>query len=465
MPEGGLSQSARDGSSPERPSEGYAWYVVGVLLLVYLFSFLDRQILSLMVDDLKIGLSIERDWQVAILMGPAFAVFYTIFGIPFGRAADTRSRKHIISIGLALWSLMTVGCGFARSFWQMGMLRVGVGVGEASLSPSAYSIIADYFDGSKLARAIALYSSGIYLGSGLAYLIGGQAISLLRGTDPWVVPLLGTIPGWQKVFLIVGLPGLLVVPLVLWTVREPIRRGLVASRAGDGNTVLPLSEVAAHARANWKALATHNVGFALLSFSSYGTGSWLPSMFKRVHGWDEAQFGLVYGSIVFFGSAGGAIFGGVLADWLAKRGYRDAKIRVGFFAAWLWLPFGIAFPILDDGALAMAVAAPAAFLASMPFGVAPAALQEMMPNNLRGQMSALYLFMTNLLGLAIGPLIVGATTDYVFSPELYGVAGIRWSLLWTTLFAHVVAALLLYRGMSEYRQARDRYEAAASRSA
>lgn len=437
-------------------SEGYAWYVVGVLLLVYLFSFLDRQILSLMVDDLKVGLAIERDWQVAILMGPAFAIFYTIFGIPFGRAADTRSRKHTIALGLALWSLMTVACGFARNFWQMALLRVGVGVGEASLSPSAYSIIADYFDGSKLARAISIYSSGIYLGTGLAYLIGGQAVSLFRETAPWEIPVLGMIPGWQKVFLVVGLPGLLVVPLLLWTVREPVRRGVVTSRAGDGKTALPLAEVYAYARENWKALATHNIGFALLSFSSYGTGAWLPSMFKRVHGWDVAQFGLVYGLIVFIGSAGGAILGGVVADRLAKRGYRDAKIRVGFFAAWSWLPFGISFPMLDDGNLAMAVAAPAAFLAAMPFGVAPAALQEMMPNNLRGQMSAIYLFVTNLLGLAIGPLIVGAMTDYVFSEQLYGIAGIRWSMLWTTLFAHLVATALLYRGMSEYRMARDR---------
>jgi len=443
----------------EGVTEGYAWYVVGVLLLVYLFSFLDRQILSLMVDDLKVGLSIERDWQVAVLMGPAFAVFYTIFGIPFGRAADTRSRKHTISLGLALWSLMTVGCGFARHFWHMAFLRVGVGVGEASLSPSAYSIIADYFDGSKLARAISIYASGIYLGSGLAYLIGGQAVSMLRGTTPWEIPILGMIPGWQKVFLIVGLPGLLVVPLVLLTVREPLRRGLVASRAGDGKTELPFSEVYSYAKENWKVLATHNVGFALLSFSSYGTGSWLPSMFKRVHGWDVAQFGLVYGLIVFVGSAGGAILGGVIADWLAKRGYRDAKIRVGFFAAWVWLPFGIAFPIIDDGALAMAVAAPAAFLAAMPFGVAPAALQEMMPNNLRGQMSAVYLFVTNLLGLAIGPLIVGAMTDYVFSEQAYGIGGIRWSLLSMTLAAHLVATVLLYKGMSEYRKARDRFEA------
>jgi MFS family permease len=180
-------------------------------------------------------------------------------------------------------------------------------------------------------------------------------------------------------------------------------------------------------------------------------------MFKRVHGWDGAQFGLVYGLIVFIGAAGGAILGGVLADWLAKRGYRDAKMRVGFIAAWTWLPFGILFPILDDGAWAMVVAAPAAFLAAMPFGVAPAALQEMMPNNLRGQMSAIYLFATNLLGLAIGPLIVGALTDYVFSEAEYGIEGIRWSLLWMTLAAHLIAAVLLYFGMGEYRKALDRF--------
>ena len=322
-------------------SEAYAWYVVGVLMVVYLFSFLDRQILSLMVDDLKTGLSLEYDWQVAMLMGPAFAVFYTIFGIPFGRLADTRSRKHIVAFGLAMWSLMTVGCGFARHFWQMGLLRIGVGVGEASLSPSAYSLISDYFDGARLARAIAIYSSGIYLGSGLAYLIGGQAVALLRGTEPWQLPILGAIPGWQKVFLLVGIPGLIVVPLLLLTVREPRRRGLVASRSGGAGTQLPIREVIAYARENWKALATHNIGFALLSFSSYGTGSWLPSMFKRVHGWDEATFGLVYGLIVFVGSASGAILGGVIADALKKRGYRDAKVRVGFFAAWLWFPFGI----------------------------------------------------------------------------------------------------------------------------
>ena len=454
--------SASSETEVEPRSEAYSWYVVGVLLVVYVFSFLDRSILNLMVDDLKIGLGIERDWEAAFLMGPAFAIFYTIFGIPFGRAADSGSRKHIIAFGLTVWSLMTFGCGFARHFWQMALLRVGVGVGEASLSPSAYSIITDSFDGKKLARAIAVYSSGIYLGSGLAYMIGGPAVDMLRGTAPWQIPIVGAVPGWQKVFLIIGALGLLVVPIVLFTIREPLRRGMIASKKAGVGTKLPFGEVVAYARFNWKALATHNIGFALLSFSSYGTGSWLPSMFKRVHGWEATEFGLVYGLIVFVGSASGAILGGVLADAMSKRGYRDAKVRVGFYAAWLWFPFGIAFPLMSDGISAMVLAAPASFLAAMPFGVAPAALQEMMPNNLRGQMSSVYLFVVNLLGLAIGPLIVGAMTDFVFSEAEYGIGGIRWSLLSITVAAHLMATVLLYHGMREFRAARDRFENGAT---
>ena len=453
-PQAGSDPIAAAGAPERAPqSSGYAWYVVGLLMLVYVFSFLDRQILSLMVGDLKAGLDLEHDWQVAILMGPAFAVFYTIFGIPFGRLADTAERRRIVAFGLTVWSLMTVGCGVARSFVQMALLRVGVGIGEASLSPSAYSLISDYFEKEKLARAIAIYSSGIYLGSGLAYMIGGRAVAALRGTEPWDLPVVGAVLGWQKVFWIVGLPGLLVVPLVLLTLREPARRGLMASRSGSAAQALPFSEVARYARENWRALASHNLGFALLSFSSYGSSGWLPEMFKRVHGWDVATFGLVYGLIVFFGSAGGAITGGIIADALTKRGVVDAKIRVGFFAAWLWFPFGIAFPLLESGFWAMVLVVPSAFLASMPFGVAPAALQEMNPNNLRGQMSAIYLFVVNLIGLAIGPFVVALMTDYVFTEAAYGLAGIRWSLLSTTTAAHLVATVLLFFGMREYRLA------------
>ncbi len=413
-----------------------------------------------MVSDLKTGLDLDRDWQVGFLMGPAFAVFYTLFGFPFGRLADNANRSRVIAFGLGVWSIMTVGCGVARQFWQMALMRVGVGIGEASLSPSAYSIISDYFPPAKLARAISVYASGIYLGSGLAFMIGGRAVASLRDTEAWSLPLVGLVPGWQKVFWIVGLPGLIVVPIVVLTLAEPVRRGLVAAQ-GDGAEpagrpiALPLSHALAFARRNWKALTTHHLGFALLSFSSYGSSAWLPSMFQRVYGWDIATFGLVFGLILFVGSAGGAISGGILADRLARRGHLDSKVRVGWIASMAWLPFGVTFPFLDDGVLAMTLVAPAAFFSAMPFGVAPAAIQEITPNNLRGQISSIYLFVINLVGLAVGPMLLALFTDYVFTEAAYGPSGIRWSMLVTTSVAHFGAALLLGRGLVEFRRLRS----------
>ena len=170
-------------TEPPYPSTRYAWYVVVILMVLYIFAFIDRQILSMMIGDLKEGLNLEKDWHAGFLMGPAFAIFYTLFGIPLGRLADTRNRRLIIAMGLGLWSLLTAGCGLAKNFWQMALMRVGVGVGEASLSPSAYSMIADYFPKDKLGGAIAFYGMGIYLGSGLAYVVGGQAITYYSGNS------------------------------------------------------------------------------------------------------------------------------------------------------------------------------------------------------------------------------------------------------------------------------------------
>lgn len=443
--------SASELQKPDYASPAYSWYVVIVLTIIYVFSYIDRQILSLMVSDLKTGLNLQYDWQVGFLMGPAFAIFYTLFGIPFGRLADRVNRKGLIAIGLTIWSLTTAACGFAKTFMTMALLRVGVGTGEAALSPSAYSIIADYFPPKRVARAIAFYGMGIYLGGGLAYLIGGRVVAMVRQTEPWVLPGIGTIEPWQKVFLIVGLPGLLLLPVLWLTVREPVRKGLLKTGKKSGAAV-PLREALAYLKTQWRTIATHNIGFALLAFSSYGTSAWLPEVFKRVHGWGAADFGLVYGAIVIVCGSAGVLSGGFFADWLSQRGYADAKIRVGFIAAWIWFPTGIAFPLLASDWLAMLLVVPTVFFAAMPFGVAPAAIAELMPNNLRGQTSAIYLFVINMIGLAIGPLVLALMTDYVFDLARFGEAGIRYSLLTTTAIAHLGATILLWRCMRLFRQ-------------
>src|SRR6202795_194603 len=211
----GSAAETRGGSRALR----YAWYVVGVLTLVYVFSFLDRQIFSLIVAPLRRDLHIS-DTQVSLLQGFSFAVFYTFFGIPIGRLADVYNRRTIIVLGLVLWSAFTAGCGLAGTFAQMLLLRMGVGVGEAALSPAAYSLITDYFPRERLATALSVYSMGIYVGSGMAYLLGGLVVAYASTQAMWTIPLLGAVHPWQIIFLLVGLPGIAVAPL-LFTVNQP----------------------------------------------------------------------------------------------------------------------------------------------------------------------------------------------------------------------------------------------------
>ena len=440
---------------PDYPPAATAWYVVGALTVVYVFSFLDRQILSLLVEDMKAGLHLDKDWQAGFLMGPAFAIFYVLFGFPLGRLADSTVRRNLVAAGLAAWSLLTAACGLAKTFLHMALGRVGVGIGEASLGPSAYSIIADMFPKHRMGAAMGVYTMGIYLGSGVAFMAGGPAVDLFRDTTPWNLPVLGEIPGWQKVFFVIGLPGLLFAPLFLLTVREPARRGGGRSQSSSP----PVREVAAYIRQNAATLTLHGLGFAMLSFSSYGTAAWLPTLYLRVHGWSAGEIGLPYGIITFvFGSAG--IFsGGALADWLLRRGRRDAKVWSPWFAAWIWFPFGLVYPLLDDPYWALALLAGAVFTTAMPHGMAPASIQEMMPNRMRGQASAIYLFVNNLIGLGVGPVALGWMTDYVFTEAEWGPEGVRYSLLAVTTVAHLAATLLLWRCRGCYCRSLDRLEA------
>ena len=435
------------------PPAGYAWYVVGVLTLVYVFSFIDRQILNLLVRPIRRDLGIS-DTQMSLLMGFSFAVFYTFFGIPLGRLADTKSRRTIIAGGFALWSLFTAGCGLARNFSHMLLMRMGVGVGEAALSPAAYSLISDYFPKERRATAISVYSMGIYLGSGIAFILGGTVAGLAAAQEMWDLPLVGATRPWQVVFFVVGLPGVLLA-LLMYTVKEPKRRGVRWVKAADGRMTaaqVPMREVLAYLRENWVTFLCHNVGFALLSFSSYGSSAWIPTFFVRNHGWTEAAAGQVYGVIVTVFSTLGVFAGGRFADWMTERGSRDSTMRVGLVVSLAWLPTGLLYPLVPDAKLAAALLIPTVFLASAPFGVAPAAVQQMMPNAMRGQASAVYLFVINLIGLGIGPTAVALTTDYVFGDD----RAVNYSLLIVATAAHLVAAVLLWAGLGPFRRSLDR---------
>ncbi len=421
------------------PSNLRAWSTVAILMVAYVLSFIDRQILNLLVAPIRRDLMIS-DTQMSLLMGLSFALFYTVCGIPLGRLADTKSRRGLIAVGVLFWSAMTAACGMARLYWQFLLCRIGVGVGEAALSPAAYSLIADSFPADRRATAISVYSMGVYLGSGLAFLLGGLVIKFASAQGDVLLPVLGEVRPWQLIFLLLGAAGV-VFTLLMLAVREPARRGVGAGVA------VPLAEVGRYIRANRRTVLCHNFGFAGLAFAGYGSAAWIPTFFIRTYGWDAGHVGVVYGGIVAVFGCLGIVFGGRLADWMAKRGRTDANMRVGLYAALGALPFVMTVPLVGSANMAALLMAPTVFFLSMPFGVAPAAIQDIMPNSMRGQASAIYLFVITLIGLGIGPTAVALVTDYVFADD----NALRYSLLLVTSLAVLSSVYLLNKGLRPYR--------------
>lgn len=430
----------------EKPASlRYAWYVVGVLMLAYISSFIDRQVLTLLVKPLKRDFQIT-DTQYGLLVGLSFALFYTFLGIPIGRMADRQNRKRIIVWGIVIWSVMTALCGVTHTYSQLFIARIGVGIGEAALSPAAYSLITDLFPRQKLGTALGIYNIGVYLGSGLSILLVALILKLINVEGTWSVPFFGEIFPWQSVFFVVGLPGLLIVILMILTVQEPVRQNVVQK-------AVSVSEVMAYFNTHRTAILCLFVGIAFMAFGSYSVTSWTPALLERHYGLSASQAGLLLGSIVTIFSTSGVIVGGRYGDTLTKKGHADAKMRVGFIG--MSVALGIAILLLlafmlDLASLQVFVVllALACFFSSMPYGSATAAVQEMIPPSMRATFSALFLFVVNLIGLTGGPSMVGLLTDKVFGDE----SKVHLSLAITLVFGTMVSALLLYRGLQAFGQ-------------
>lgn len=424
------------------PRPAYAWYVLAVLLIAYTVSFIDRMVLSLMVQPIRQDLGIS-DTEISLLIGFAFAVFYTLMGVPLGYLADRGDRRRLITLGVLIWSVMTALCGLARSFWLLFLARVGVGVGEATLSPSAYSMLSDYFPREKLGRVMAVYSIGVPLGSGIALILGGMAVKAATELPPIDLPFLGAAQPWRLVFFLVGLPGVLVALLML-TVREPARRGRLQvqeQRAG-----LRFGAVFVFVRLHSAAIGAHFVGLSLLTFVIYGGMAWIPTFFARTYGLAPADAGLYYGAIMAACGAGGLVLGGMLADYLFRRGHPDAHLRVILTAVLTSSPFFVAMPLMPSAPLAFACLIPAVLLSSMHGGVAGAALQLITPNQFRAQIIALYFFVANLVGLGMGPTAVAAVTEYGFGQD----GALRYSLAIVAGGALPPSALVLWLGLKPF---------------
>ncbi len=391
------------------------------------------------------------DSQVGFLIGPAFAIFYTIAGLPLGWLADRASRRWLIVIGQVFWSLASISFGLGRTFIELALARIGVGVGEATLTPAAYSMITDLFPREKLGRALSVYSMGLQIGGGLASLLGGILIGWVGESASYQLPVVGERYMWQIVFFLVAVPTIPLTLLMMTTFHEPIRR--------DGDSVardIGPGEFLRYFRANAGAFLTHNLGFGLLALSGLAAFSWMPELFIRIHGWDRAFTGKAIGLNSMFVGIAGLYFGGWLGDRWARLGQIDSKLRVGIAAVALWLPFGILLPLAPSGALAFAFWIPMTFAAAMPWGAAAAAVQELVPNKMRGRATAVYLLVINLVGLGLGPQLLPLVSDYVFGDEMK----IHFALLMVTVTAEIGAAILLMLGLSRFRRSleyRDRW--------
>ncbi len=428
-----------------KKSTGYAyqWYVVLLLMLAQTFSFIDRMILGLLVGPIRESFDIS-DTQFSLLVGFAFALFYALMGLPLARIADRYSRKILIAVGISVWSVMTALCGLAQGYWGLFLARMGVGVGEASLSPAAYSMIADLFPKKLLGRALSLFTFGVAIGSGLAYLVGGKVIQYINELGQVEIPFIGTTEPWQLTFFAVGIPGLLIAVAILISVKEPERQ----EKISDTNAI-PISEVIGFMLDKKRVFIPHILGLSIFIMVVYSLNIWGPTYLIRTFQYSPAEAGLIMGGLLFFGVAIGLFLGGYLGDkWLAQGQY-DAYSRVILLSIICILPFTIILGMDVEPVIAIPVLGVALMLSGMQGGIGGGLLQLVTPNEMRGQITAVYFLLANLIGLGLGPTVIAIFTDYVFQND----AAIGKSLALNAVILCPIAFMIMASGLSAVRAA------------
>lgn len=383
-------------------------FALAVFLAAYILSFVDRQILGLMVDPIRSDLGLS-DLQIGLLQGVAFALLYAIAGLPIGMAVDRWSRRGLIIIGVIMWSIATALCGLANSFVALFLARVMVGVGEATLSPAVHSFLSDAYPAHRLARAMSIYTLGITVGGGAALIIGGSVVALIAESGNTVLPLLGEMRSWQVVFIAVALPGALIAGLV-GMIREPSRKRHVL----DATAAPGLGAVFAYFWANRRAFLAIHLSSAFFGIYGNGITGWYPTLLIRSHDFTAGQAGLWLGLVyLVFGSLG-SLAGGRLSERMALSGKHEANLRVVMLAGLTALVPATIAPLMPGPVLLLIVFAPACFLFYAYFACATAAIQLASPPRMRGTNSALFLLTNALVGLSVGMVAVPLADNWFF---------------------------------------------------
>ncbi len=423
------------------PATGYSWYVAAVLFVVYTLAFVDRSIIGYLVDPIRADFGIN-DMQFALLQNLSFSFFYSIMSLPLGRLADSRSRHVQLTAGVLLWTLMTILAGKANSVWVLAVTLMGIGLGEACLVPCAYSMISDYFAPEKRTLPLNIFSSGIMFGTLAANVLGGLVSQYAFDIGPTTIPVLGHVKPWQYSFILVGLPGIPIL-VALLTVKEPSRKG----QFGQPSMKATFRYILAH----WKTYTSVIGGTTFGAMTNGAILGWLVPWFSRRYGWSNVKIGSYLGTFSFVFGSVGVLFAGILANRLMSKGKKAVTIKLMIAAeALVLIPIALAHAV-DNPYWVLWCVGGIIFFGGFSSSLGPATLQNITPNEMRGQITAICFLVLSLIAMNTGMPMVGLLTSYVFHDDLM----VRSSAVIVGLFASICGVLVLIFGLRSYEKTEE----------
>ena len=430
-------------NSTSWPKPIYAWFFTSILLVAYIISFIDRQMINYLVVPIKEDMGLT-DFEISFIQGWGFVLAYIIFSIPFGRIVDKVNRVRVLIGGIIIWSVATAACGFSKNSWQLVLSRSGVGAGEAALTPPSWSIISDLFPVEKRSFPMSIYLMGPYIGQGLSLLFGAQILRIYN--EPVTLFESIIVQPWQIIFLIIAVPGV-ILGLLMFALKDPVRKEVLVSEKEEGTD--SIKEVFAYVIKNIGAYMPLLIGSAFIVVLLYGVQSWVPTFLHRIHGWEHTRIGDQYGLVALFAGSLGVVSGPMAEKYLTKLNFNAATIIVCIITAVALTIIGpITFLSLSSDIVLIGIFITSFFI-TLPLALFATSLQNITPNQYRGVVTGLYVFTVNITGYGLGPMVVAFFTDKVFKSEM----AIDLSMAAMFLICGPISFFIFYLGRKPFAKA------------